>query len=139
MQDRGQLNLRNRQVVTVNGRKALGQSAIEKDQVTHQSGDGLEDKETTGLPLCQAGCVIHDKEEIAGIDKDTGQLLCAKHAQTECASCHELVGPRSQVRLFGAVYCREHGHRLILLWGGAALAVVVTLLLALRGCNGVYL
>ncbi|MBI2858127.1 MAG: hypothetical protein HYX90_03515 [Chloroflexi bacterium] len=139
MNDSGQPRLRNRQVIIVRGRRVLGEPAVEKEQVTYRDRDGLQDEESVGLPLCQAGCVIHDEKEIAAIDKDTREVLCPKHAQTECASCHDKVGPRSEMRLLGKSYCRAHGTRLVVFWGAVILAGVLMLPVMARGCGSVYL
>lgn len=133
------MRLRNRQVFRIKGQAALGGPAIEKDQVTYQSGNGLEDLEEHDLPLCQAGCVIHTTDEIKAIDRNTGQLLCEQHSHMECSTCHQKIGPVTQVTVFGSVYCREHGHRLVALWVVGGLAVLVLLFLITKDCSGIYL
>ena len=134
------MTMRNRRRFTVRRGGVEGKPILETQQTTSRQEGGLEDVENRDLTADQVGQVIHNDDEIGGVDGETGEVLHKDNASQKCATCRNLVGPRREVHLFGNVYCRKHGRRVILVWTIVAVVIIALAALVLsRGCGPIYL
>ncbi len=104
--------LTNRIITEVKGEAKVGEPGIEQTQTAQVNGTVFKETDLTELPNCPCGAVLHNIQEVGGIDCRSKSLLCIPCSMVKCTRCLKSVGVESRINLFGNVYCKKCATRL---------------------------